>query len=371
MIPISCRCGKTLQVRPEHAGLTIRCVCGRRHRVPGTASLAARLGPRLRRGLRWLIGGWLAAVGVAVLLLWGLGDRWWVGTLFLYGPRWPLLVPGILLLLAALVADRRMVLALGVGILVVIGPVLGYRSGWRGWFGPEEEPTLRIITFNMRGGQNPMADLVPMELVALEPDLVLLQECTEGVELLRNVPAAWTMHREGSLCAITRMPLDSASVNPVFRTREDGMFGLAVRYHLRQDSQPLAVVNLHLETPRRGIEQLRWGGNLVGLARNILVREVGSRRTANWVLAPAGDVIVAGDFNLPTESAIYRTSWGRCGNAFSLRGVGPGYTRVLPKWSVRIDHLLTCGTGWRVAAARVGPDLGSDHLPLIVDLVRR
>jgi len=321
--------------------------------------------------LRWLTWGWLATVGGAVILLWVLGDRWWVGTLFLYGPRWPLLVPGMLLLLASAVVQRRMVPALLVGILVVMGPVLGYRSGWRGWFRPAEEPALRIITFNMRGGQNPMADFVPMELAALEPDIVLLQECAEGLEALRNVPAVWGFRRDGSLCALTRLPIDSATVSPFIRTREDGMFGLAVRYHLRKDGRPLVVVNLHLETPRRGIEQLRWGGNLVGLGRNILVRELGARRTASWVFEPSGDVLVGGDFNLPPESAIYRASWGRCGNAFSQRGVGPGYTRVLPKWSVRIDHLLTCGTEWRAIAARVGPDLGSDHLPLIVDLVRR
>jgi vancomycin resistance protein VanJ len=146
---------------------------------------------------------------------------------------------------------------------------------------------------------------------------------------------------------------------------------MAVHYRVRAGREMVSLVNVHLETPRRGIEQFRWGGEVRGLARNILVRDAGSRRTSQWVHQVAPDAIVAGDFNLPPESAIFRRHWGGCGNAFSERGRGFGYTRILPKWSARIDHVLTCGPSWVAVFAVVGPDLGSDHLPVIVDLRRR
>jgi len=72
---------------------------------------------------------------------------------------------------------------------------------------------------------------------------------------------------------------------------------------------------------------------------------------------------------MPVESAIYRSYWSDCANSYSEVGHGFGFTRVLKWFSVRIDHVLACG-GWRPVKAIVGPDLGSDHLPLIVDLRR-
>ena len=36
-------------------------------------------------------------------------------------------------------------------------------------------------------------------------------------------------------------------------------------------------------------------------------------------------------------------------------------------FGVRIDHVLT-GDGWRCRRCWVGPDVGSDHLPLLADL---
>jgi len=90
------------------------------------------------------------------------------------------------------------------------------------------------------------------------------------------------------------------------------------------------------------------------------------------MVQPAG--VVTSSFSiagcLPVESTIYRANWGSCRNAFSSVGHGFGWTRVLPHFSLRIDHVLSCG-GWRPLHAMVGPDLGSDHLPLIVDLARK
>ena len=52
-----------------------------------------------------------------------------------------------------------------------------------------------------------------------------------------------------------------------------------------------------------------------------------------------------------------------------VAGTGFGATRLNGWIRLRIDHVLY-GTGLRAVRAVVGSDAGSDHLPLIVDLVR-
>ena len=85
-------------------------------------------------------------------------------------------------------------------------------------------------------------------------------------------------------------------------------------------------------------------------------------------------MILAGDFNMPVDSTIYRDVWNRYANAFSTSGFGFGHTKHTDvrgwRFGIRIDHILT-GPGWWPKRCRVGPDIGSDHLPLLVDLVVR
>lgn len=372
---VRCTCGRTYRPRPEHVGRSIRCRCGRVVPIP-TAPAGGAAGPwrpsaRFRRWLR--VAGWAWIVSVCLLtgLLWGLADRWWLATLFLYGPRWPAAVPCVLLVLLAGVGERRLLVPLAAGLLVCLGPLMGGRSGWRALAGRPDGTPVRVVSFNMRGAQNPQWQDVPLRLLGLQPDLVLVQECVAGLEAAVPRLDGWTVRRDANLCLLTRFPVDSTSLIDVVRTREDGTSGLAAVHHLRVGERSVTVANVHLETPRHGIERVRWGGEITALSRNLLVRDAGSRRIARWVQAQSDDLLAGGDFNLPVESRIYREHWGWCGNAFSRRGHGFGFTRVLPKWSVRIDHVLTCGRSWTAVAARPGPDLGSDHLPLVVDLVLR
>lgn len=83
------------------------------------------------------------------------------------------------------------------------------------------------------------------------------------------------------------------------------------------------------------------------------------------------NVIVAGDLNATPWSAAYRQLRRDSG----LLDAGAGWPQ--PTWSppnvfaalaLPIDHVLH-GSGWRVLQHEVGPDIGSDHRPLIVTLV--
>lgn len=118
-LTIRCKCGKTITVAEQHRGRTIRCgQCGRTMRT-------SRLDLRLwLTGLSW---AYLAAVSVAGLVLWGLGDRWWPATALLFISRWVLLLPLLPLIPAALVLKRWLLMPLALGAFVATVPVAGFR----------------------------------------------------------------------------------------------------------------------------------------------------------------------------------------------------------------------------------------------------
>jgi endonuclease/exonuclease/phosphatase family metal-dependent hydrolase len=191
------------------------------------------------------------------------------------------------------------------------------------------------------------------------------------VAAVAAVPAldGWTARQDGSLCLASRWPVDSVQVMEEVRTRDQGGTGAVVFYTIRHPDGAFGLANLHLETPGKGLEPLREGGEARRLIRNSMLRDVGSRRASRWILSRDFDPLMAGDFNLTVESAIYREHWSGCPNAFSRAGRGFGWTRILKRFSARIDHVITCGS-WTARWAEVGPDLGSDHRPLVVDLER-
>lgn len=289
-----------------------------------------------------------------------------------YGPRWLLLVPALPVAVATLLARPRLLPLTLAGTLLTLGPVMGYRSGWRTWFSHRARPPVRLVTFNLMGASNPMIPAVPGELARLDADLMLFQECPgELVDAARSSPllAGWTIRQDGTLCLASRWPVDSVRTIDEVRTRDQGGTGAVVFYMVQHPAGPFGLANVHLETPGKGLEPLRYGGETSRLVRNAMLRDVGSRRAARWVIAQHFDPLIAGDFNLTVESAIYRENWNGCPNAFSRVGRGFGWTRILRRFAARIDHVITCGT-WTASWAEVGPDIGSDHRPLVVDLAR-
>ena len=108
----------------------------------------------------------------------------------------------------------------------------------------------------------------------------------------------------------------------------------------------------------------------------LLIKETENRQRVSQevqrvIASQSLPLIIAGDFNMPVESTIYRRLWSVYANAFSKTGNGYGWSerasvRGIPI-AVRIDHVLT-GKGLTPLLCEVGPDIGSDHLPLIADI---
>jgi endonuclease/exonuclease/phosphatase (EEP) superfamily protein YafD len=130
----------------------------------------------------------------------------------------------------------------------------------------------------------------------------------------------------------------------------------------------IQFVNLHLPTPRDGIESFlgRDPEAVRTIDANTVLRSKASLAASHWIEQWADPLLIAGDFNTPVESAIYRNFWGHYTNAFSRSGFGWGYTKRTRWMGARIDHILG-SPEWRCRRAWVGPDVGSDHLPVLAD----
>jgi endonuclease/exonuclease/phosphatase (EEP) superfamily protein YafD len=337
--------------------------------------------PAANRRLEWMVrvlslsylGGALGAAG----LLWIAGDVWWPATVLLFGPRWTLLLPLGMLVPGALHVDRSLLLPLVVAALVVVGPVMGFVTGWRGLVqrSPAGGPEVGVVTFNARGGEGLRLTATGM-LQEWGADIAAFQECQGTLRAeLEALPRTgrWHTDRRASLCLASRFPI----VGVQEMDREDFEFargsGLVATWSLLlEGGDTVRVTNLHLETPRAGLARIRRGRIGAGIRlveEKSFLRTLELERAHRWALAYSGPHIVLGDFNTPVESRTYRQAWGGWQNAFSHAGFGLGGTRLNGWIRARIDHVLV-DAAWQVAHAAPGRDLGSDHLPMKATLLR-
>jgi vancomycin resistance protein VanJ len=403
MLRVKCACRRVYQVSESHAGRSIRCRCGRmlevRHTAdkPGTrvpAYLTATpeslrreqwrtwLG-RLRiplprspvtRAARLTVWSVSAVSVLATVLLWGFGDRWYLGTVLLFGARWLLLVPVLVAIIAAVFFDRRsLILAIGT-LVVTLGPFMGYRTGVRGLldFRSGAGPILRVSSLNA-ASRAYVAFLFNDQLTAANIDIVGVQECTSAIatDFQRS---GWHIHQEQGLCLFSRYPILEVtdarweSLDAI-AAAGFGRSGAAALYTVQTPLGIVYVANVHFETPRKGLEKLRDQGQVIAVEHNARIRRIGSRRAAEFVGIHRDSVIVLGDFNMPVESTIYREHWSDYANAFSRVGRGGGATRYDGRIRARIDHILY-GREWSARRAWVGGDVGSDHRPVFAELRR-
>ena len=81
-------------------------------------------------------------------------------------------------------------------------------------------------------------------------------------------------------------------------------------------------------------------------------------------------MIVTGDFNAAPWSQHFRTTLQKSGlnDAAEGHGLAPSWPSQFPPLGIRIDHCWA-SRHWRSSDVRLGPSYGSDHQPLIADLV--
>jgi len=336
----------------------------------------APLGSKARR--RAALAASLCVYGytAAVLGVWALlrlaGDRWWFASILLLGPRWVYALPLVVLAPLALVWRRRWLWPLGLAAIVIVGPIMGFNVPWRAW-GDAGQSSLRVMTFNI-ARWNVKEEAFAALLDAERPDLVAIQECPSRQW---TIPDGWHVERAGELVVASRWPIAQVEVSQSCWSVKETPVVNGLYCRVETPEGPVGFFSIHLETPRRALQLILDPDKILDLAQvdtaeeRLEWRRRESRDLAAWIGGFPGPKIIAGDFNMPADSGIYRDDWAGYQNAFSRAGLGFGHTKHTKidrlTYGARIDHVLS-GGGLRPVACHVGPDVGSDHLPLGADL---
>jgi endonuclease/exonuclease/phosphatase (EEP) superfamily protein YafD len=247
---------------------------------------------------------------------------------------------------------------------------MGLRSGWQRLFvSADPAPDLRVMSFNAMSGSALTMPLDEM-LLAWRLDIAAFQECGERLRLAVQALQGWHTDSRAGTCFVSRFPILDVAEMERQSLQGAGGSALVVTYRLDLDGRQVRVANLHLDTPRKGLEMLRAGRVNEGvfwLYEKSSLREIELRRARRWVDRFTGPRLVMGDFNTPPESRIFRAAWSDWDNAFSLGGRGFGGTRHNGWIRARIDHILL-SREWTVVRAWLGPDIGSDHVPMLAEI---
>lgn len=223
-------------------------------------------------------------------------------------------------------------------------------------------PRLKLVSFNVHSGNEDPAG-VRAFLAAERPDLLLI------LELSAPQPEAFGLAALGYETAAEAVRLDNFGIG--LYVRRDGAArlvpGTAHVAALGGDEIPSITAELAW-----GAESLHFVGvhsmppmSAEGRARRDLVL-----RAAGQFLQGSGRLgVLAGDFNATPWSPIFGELTKTFGLRDSRRGFGAQASWPTGFFALRIpiDHVLTT-PGVAVLERRIGPDLGSDHHPVVVTL---
>jgi vancomycin resistance protein VanJ len=307
------------------------------------------------------------AYSIVLLVLWAFlrleGDRWWLGTLILFGPVWVVTIPLFVLVPGALLFRRKSLPVLLGGAAIALFYVMGLCIPWRaGMHGRGTGPTLRILTCNVHG-KSALNRLIDEN----DPDIVMLQEWPRTKEKPLAGRGPWYTRQDYELFIASRYPI--LKTETFSGNIWSAWGGSAVRYEIAAPGGTLQLFNLHLASPHVPFAAVLHGrpDATERLEEYLNVRRGQSRFVSLLANSCGNGVILGGDFNTPCEGRVYHTFWSDYSDAFTTAGLGLGHTYFAHGAAVRIDHILS-GSDWRCRNCWVGQYIGSPHRPVIAEL---
>jgi endonuclease/exonuclease/phosphatase (EEP) superfamily protein YafD len=267
-----------------------------------------------------------------------------------------LVAAALLALLLFVVRSRYW--ALGMLLLAAVNavPVLPwYQSNATA---PAGGTTLKLLLANLYSA-NPHPERLLGLVEEERPDLIFLQEMTDRAEqalslLEERYPHGTTLARNDNFGIAVFSLRDIRVRSPA--SPPFGFPSLVVEQEI--DGRRVTMVSTH-PMPPLGAVGYEARNRQLAHAATLLNQATGPR-------------LLIGDLNTTMWGEHYR----RLVHATGLRDARAGFG-VLPSWPLRfrpamipIDHCLVSGE-FAVVDLRTGPDIGSDHLPLIAELVLR
>lgn len=187
--------------------------------------------------------------------------------------------------------------------------------------------------------------------------VVLLMEVNEHwrnriTDLSDSYPHSIAHVQEGNfgMALLSRIPFIRTEIELV----GDFDFPMLVALPAIQD-KPLSVIGAHPPPPVS--------------SRHVSMREEYLEELARCVSRQLGNVVVLGDLNTTSWSPLFKSLLRKTGLRDSRRGFGvqPTWPVFIPPLLIPIDHCLV-SPDISVIHRCTGPNVGSDHYPLVVDL---
>lgn len=300
----------------------------------------------------------IPAVAVAAISLASFAGAWvwWLDVLANFRAQYMAVLAVLGLVIAASRWRRTGLAILGVALvnLVFVAPLYVGSPGEA----VAGAPGIRILSFNLLSTNESYSEVIEY-IEATTPDVVLLHESSRPWEV--------AMESSGLDYEIVRGRSDDLIFGTLVLTREEveaASYGfaegdgraIALEYQPEGWPAPVRILSSH---PLAPTSDERAG-----------LRDAQLAFAASWASEQEGAFLVVGDLNASPWSAPFRglVSDGLLRNSQIGFGLQPSFsTSTILPLRVPIDHLLH-SADLRVEDRRLGPDLGSDHFPLVVDL---
>ncbi len=242
----------------------------------------------------------------------------------------------------------------GVGACINLGCILPL---YRRDAAPRHPGTACRIFFANLLASNRSHALLRRAIRAAQPDLVILEEFTQEWlaalgDLAMDYPhsQAVILERGYGIVVFSRLPFTHAEVQYLEHAGPPPMLACVQLVNAR-----FTVIATHPLAPTTP-------GRLYYRDQQLL-------QLVPLVLEQREPVVVVGDLNMTSWSPVFQEFLRRTKLRDSRQGLGiqPSWPVWMPPLRIPLDHCLV-SDGVMVRRRRLGPHVGSDHLPIIVDL---
>lgn len=295
----------------------------------------------------------LAALSAGMLSLLGFfGRSWWVFDIFSHFRLQYFLILTASTLIFAL--GRYTLPTLVVACLAIVNLVLILVFYRKIPHPPARGRTYRLLFSNVLGRNKRYEDVLRL-IDATDADIILLVETTHAwFRALESLDGAYP-HRQGSprtdnygIALLSRLPFSSTEVVTLGPYRKPSIIA-----RLELDEKLLTIVGTHAPPPfdRQSTE----------------IRDRQIAEIIQLIATLPGPFLLAGDFNATSWSKGIRDLL-RTGLRDSRLGFGlqPSWPTSNPFLRVPIDHIFV-SPGVNILDRHLGPKVGSDHFPVILD----
>ncbi len=301
----------------------------------------------------------IPAVALAAVSLAAFAGRWvwWLDVLANFRPQYvvSLVILGLIVLMSRWRRIAYGILTVAAINLVFVLPLYVGSPG----VADPDLPSLRVMSFNLLSTNASYSDVIEY-IRTVDPDLVLLHEASRPWEVA--IEAANLDYQ------VIRPRSDSLIFGTLVMVRGEDVEAISYGF---AEAQPRAVSIMYRPTGwPEGVSVLSTHPLAPTEKDRAQLRDAQLDFAATWAADQEDGFIVVGDFNATPWSWPFRNLMARAPLRNSQLGFGvqPSFpTSSTFLMRVPIDHLLHSDT-LSVVDRRLGPAMGSDHFPLVVDL---